>query len=101
MAHPECAFVSGGFRYVDQEGRAFGDPVIPDITTDHYVEMLKCSYIAMHATVMFRREILERVHQFDESLKVCEDFDLYLRIVRCHPVCCHGSIVAERRPTVC
>jgi glycosyltransferase involved in cell wall biosynthesis len=96
-AHPECAFVSGGFQYIGPDGRPQGDPVLPRVDTDHYVEMLKRSYIAMHATVMFRREILERLNGFDASLPVCEDFDLYLRITRRHPVCCHGAIVAEYR----
>jgi glycosyltransferase involved in cell wall biosynthesis/SAM-dependent methyltransferase len=96
-AHPECAFVSGGFRRIDPDGLALGDPVIPRITTAHYVETLKRSYISMHATVMFRREILELVGGFDQSLRVCEDFDIYLRIVRSHPVCCHESVVAEYR----
>jgi SAM-dependent methyltransferase len=59
--------------------------------------MLKRSYISMHASVMFRREILERVNGFDASIRVCEDYDLYLRIARGHPVCCHGSVVAEYR----
>jgi len=96
-AHPTCAFVSGGFRFMGADDRAQGAPVIPQIDTDQYVEMLRCSYISMHATVMFRREILTLVNGFDPSLIVCEDFDLYLRIVRQHPVCCHGSIVAEYR----
>jgi glycosyltransferase involved in cell wall biosynthesis/SAM-dependent methyltransferase len=96
-AHPECAFVSGGFRRIHADGSAFGDSDIPHINKDHYVETLKRSYISMHATVMFRREILERVNGFDTSLRVCEDFDLYLRIVRNHPVYCHDSVVAEYR----
>jgi glycosyltransferase involved in cell wall biosynthesis/SAM-dependent methyltransferase len=96
-AHPECAFVSGGFRHIREDGRPLGEPVIPSISTDHYVEMLTCSYIAMHATVLFRREILDQVHGYDARLRACEDFDLYLRIVREHPVCCHGAVVAEYR----
>ena len=96
-AHPECVFVSGGFRHIDAGGQVLGDPVVPSISSNHYVEMLTRSYIAMHATVLFRREILERVHGYDARLRACEDFDLYLRIVREHPVCCHGTIVAEYR----
>jgi glycosyltransferase involved in cell wall biosynthesis len=96
-AHPECAFVSGGYLPVRADGSSPGDPFIPRIGKDHYAETLKRSYISMHATVMFRREILEQVNGFDTSLRVCEDFDLYLRIARTHPVCCHSSVVAEYR----
>lgn len=97
MTHPDSAFVSGGFHFVDQEGRVFGEPVIPSITTDHAVEMLKRNYIGMIATVMFRRDVLASIHAFNASLKVCEDLDLYLRIIRHYPVRCYGSIVAEYR----
>ena len=96
-AHPECAFVSGGFRRIGADGLALGDPVIPHIGTDHYVETLKGNYISTPATVMFRREILKLVNGFDASLRVAEDFDIYMRIVRNHPVRCHGSVVAEYR----
>jgi glycosyltransferase involved in cell wall biosynthesis/SAM-dependent methyltransferase len=96
-AHPECAFVSGGFRRIGPDGSALGDPVIPCVMRDHYAEMLKRSYISMHATVMFRREALERVNGFDASLRRCEDFDVYLRIARQHSVCCHAGVVGEYR----
>jgi glycosyltransferase involved in cell wall biosynthesis/SAM-dependent methyltransferase len=96
-AHPECAFVSGGFLRIGLDGVVLGEPVIPQITRDHYLELLRRSYISMHATVMFRREILEAVNGFDESLRVCEDFDLYLRLARSYPVCCHDAVIAEYR----
>ena len=34
------------------------------------------------SAVMMRRELFERVRGFDESLPVCEDYDLWLRIAR-------------------
>ena len=34
------------------------------------------------SAVMMRRELFERVGGFDESLPVCEDYDLWLRIVK-------------------
>ena len=58
---------------------------------------LKGNYIAMHATVMYRCSVLEWADGFDTSLDACEDYDLYLRISRNHPVCCHRTIVAEYR----
>jgi GT2 family glycosyltransferase len=51
----------------------------------------------MHATVMYRREVLQEAGGFDENLAACEDYDLYLRIARNHPVRCHGNIVAAYR----
>ena len=38
------------------------------------------------STVMLRRELLERHGMFDDSLPVCEDYDLWLRLTAYHPV---------------
>ena len=38
------------------------------------------------SSVMIRREILEAVGVFDESLPVCEDYDLWLRISAYYPI---------------
>jgi glycosyltransferase involved in cell wall biosynthesis len=38
------------------------------------------------SAVMLRRELFERAGGFDESLPVCEDYDLWLRIARDTPV---------------
>tara|TARA_B100000945_G_scaffold317419_1_gene320264 strand:- start:1223 stop:2053 length:831 start_codon:yes stop_codon:yes gene_type:complete len=38
------------------------------------------------STVMLRRELLERHGMFDETLPVCEDYDLWLRLTAYHPV---------------
>lgn len=38
------------------------------------------------SAVMLRRGILDEVGLFDESLPVCEDYDLWLRIACCHPI---------------
>jgi hypothetical protein len=34
---------------------------------------------------------------FNPTLRVAEDYDLYLRIARALPICCHAAIVAEYR----
>ena len=38
------------------------------------------------STVMLHRELLERHGMFDDSLPVCEDYDLWLRLTAFHPV---------------
>ena len=59
--------------------------------------MLRFNYIGMLATVMYRRSVLEVVKGFDTSVAACEDYDLYLRITRLHPIIWHGNVVAEYR----
>jgi hypothetical protein len=62
-----------------------------------YQTLLQRNYIGMHATVMYRRQIFEIVGGFATSLKCCEDYDMYLRIVRNHSVRRHDRIIAEYR----
>ena len=59
--------------------------------------LLRRNYIGMHATVMYRRSVLESIGSFDTSLRACEDYELYLRIARTAPVYCHDRITAEYR----
>lgn len=96
-AHPECAFVSGHFRYIAGDGSplATKKQTCPD--RDHYLEMLRGNYLGMHGTYMYRRDVLESVGGFDTSLRFCEDSDLHLRIGRKFPVYCHDKVVAEWR----
>jgi glycosyltransferase involved in cell wall biosynthesis len=92
-----CAFVSGHFRYISTDGRFLSEYPQTHVERDHYEALLRGNYIGMHATVMYRRGALEAAGGFNESLAACEDYDLYLRLARNYPLCCHSSVVAEYR----
>src|SRR3990167_5883349 len=51
----------------------------------------------MHASVMYRRDLLEYFGGFDTSLNACEDYDLYLRITKEYPICFYDDVAAEYR----
>jgi glycosyltransferase involved in cell wall biosynthesis len=94
---PRCAFVSG--RYVRITGA--GEPKISQYRShparDHYLALLRRNYVGMHATVMYRRTPIVDSGGFDVTLAACEDYDIYLRIAREHPVATHEEPVAEYR----
>ena len=97
-AHPECAFVSGRYTEIAADGSPLPTQDQPCPDKEHYLEMLRCPcYIGMPAVVMYQRSVFESVGGFDDSYRVCEDFDLYLRITRDFPVCSHGKVIAEYR----
>ncbi|MDB5407863.1 MAG: glycosyl transferase family 2 [Rhodospirillales bacterium] len=96
-AHPECAFVSGGHRYVDDEGAPLGAAVLPAHEVGSYAELLRRNYIEMHATVLYRRQAFAAAGGFDTTLPACEDYDLYLRLARSATIRHHRSIVAHYR----
>ena len=93
--HPEAAFVSGAHDKVNNEGKVI-EEVMEDVTKDHYLHLLQGNYIGMHAAVMYKKSILERF-KFDSALKVCEDYDLYLRVAREFPVVHHTQKIATYR----
>ena len=96
-ANPECAFVSGHYRLINADGEPQQTNPQPHVDAEHYMALLQNNYITVPASVMYRREIFQTVGDFDTSLKSSEDYDLYLRISRAHPVYCHGQLVAEYR----
>ena len=93
--HPECGFVFGRFRRLTLDGIAIAPQ--PVINGEHYLALLQRNYIVMHATVTYRRDVIENVGGFNASLLACEDYDLYLRIARLFPVAQHDEIVADYR----
>lgn len=95
--HPECAFVSGHHRYIKGDGSLLNEYPQEWIDPDPYLALLKDNYIGMCATVMYKREVFEKVGNFKTSLKSCEDYDLYLRIACQFPVARHSQMVAEYR----
>ncbi|SRR6266446_3527033 len=97
VMHPDAAFVSGHYVDIDASGLRIPRRHQPCATSNHYEELLRSNYIGMHATVLYRREALERLGGFDPSLAAGEDYDLYLRVARQAPIVCHHELVAEYR----
>ncbi|MBC3539275.1 glycosyltransferase [Rufibacter sp. H-1] len=93
--NPKLAFVSGAHDKVfEQEG--ITQEEIWEVPCAHYQHLLQGNYIGMHATVMYRRWVFEEV-RYDPALRSCEDYDLYLRIARKHPVAHHTQKIAAYR----
>ncbi len=95
--HPQCAMTVGDHLFVSEDGSHLADSRKKCILKSHYEALLKSNFIEMISSVLFRRSVLEEVGGFDTRLRVAEDYDLYLRIARDHPICCHPAVVAEYR----
>jgi glycosyltransferase involved in cell wall biosynthesis len=91
------SFTSGDFELVLPDGRRAGRSPQPQRVSDHYTAMLRRNYISMHAAVLYGRAVLEETAGFDSRLSALEDYDLYLRVTRTHPVACHDRVVAQYR----
>lgn len=95
-SYPDSGFVFGGYRNVYDDGST-----LPHnrsrVTEEYYWHFLQGNFVGMHATVMYPREVLERVGGFNTELLACEDYELYLRIARYWQVVQHNALIAEYR----
>ncbi|HUQ96869.1 MAG TPA: glycosyltransferase [Chitinophagaceae bacterium] len=91
----EAAFASGGHKKVTTAGTILEEENWA-VEKDHYRHLLEGNYIGMHGTVLYRAWAFEKV-QYDTSLKACEDYDVYLKLARLHPVLHHTKTIAAYR----
>ena len=93
---PDSGLVYGGHLYIDRDGNKTGERFEPPGESP-YLHLLRRNFIGMHGTVMYRRDLLEATGGFDERLRRCEDYDVYLRMVRQHPIAAYPDLVAAYR----
>jgi glycosyltransferase involved in cell wall biosynthesis len=91
------AFVCGAYRNIFDDGSPAPTDPQQHVSNRHYLRLLQGNFIGMHAVVLYRRELLDASGGFDESLRACEDYELYLRLSRRWPMVQHAELVAEYR----
>ncbi len=91
---PGAAFSYGAYElvYATGERRAAQFLAVPRTA---FAQFLNTNPIGMHGTVLYRRAPLEATGGFRVELPACEDYDIYLRLARDHPILCRGEILAE------
>jgi glycosyltransferase involved in cell wall biosynthesis len=94
---PGSAFVCGAYRNIFDDGSHAPTNPQQRVSRGHYRRLLEGNFIGMHAGVLYRRELLDAAGGFDESLRACEDYELYLRMSRRWPIAQHAELVAEYR----
>jgi glycosyltransferase involved in cell wall biosynthesis len=96
-AHPECALVYGRYVNINADASFLTPGADPRPQSEPYLELLRRNFIGTTAAAMFRRSVFSSVRGFSTELAACEDYDLYFRIVREFPICCHDTVVSEYR----
>jgi len=89
-ANPQAGFVYGGFEVVSRGSR---ETELQRV--ESHRDLIRTNWIGMLGAVMFDRRKLVGCGGFDETLEMCEDWDLFLRLSREHPFASHANIVAE------
>ena len=95
LPNENLAFVSGSYKYVDINKNENQFKSV-QIVGNHYHRLLITNYIGMHATVLYRKSIIEKYY-FNTTLKCAEDYDVYLRITSDYNVVHHTKFIAAYR----
>jgi glycosyltransferase involved in cell wall biosynthesis len=107
IKHAEMALVHSDMALMTQQGGLlpkyrnldrsdflnFKAPVIVGFV---FGDLFICNYIQI-LTVVVRRSVLDQIGLFNESLSAAEDYELWLRIARRHPIGYCRTIVAKYR----
>jgi glycosyltransferase involved in cell wall biosynthesis len=91
------AFAFGGFRRINLDGKPIGAPQSMNYRKNHYQTLLQSNHVGMVANVILNSCLARQAGGFNPELSACEDYDLFLRLAREHPVTSHQNIVAEYR----
>lgn len=99
-ARSEAALVCGSYRVISASGEpipsGYPPPSPPD--DDHYRALLATDYyIVCPGQAMFRRSAFTSAGGFDRSFPGSDDWELYLRIARAHPIYVHSIPIVEYR----
>ncbi len=84
---PKLGLVYCGYRVMDRSGKPIPSPsrflINPRLRGEIFDDLLSANRISgSGSAVLIRRQCLEVVGGFDESLPTCEDWDMWLRLAR-------------------
>jgi glycosyltransferase involved in cell wall biosynthesis len=96
--HPGSAWAAGRFHYIDADGRRTpGRESLHFESGDIYGRMIHECLISCPSTVLVRTEVVRTLGLFNASMRLSEDYDLWLRIARDHPIAATPAAVANYR----
>lgn len=95
--HPEVAVSFSLVRTFGDQDRIWETPLPHEQPVDAFWPSLDAC-VAQTSGVIARREMVLAAGGYDESLRYCEDYDVYLRLAERHPfLCTHTVTVRYRR----
>jgi glycosyltransferase involved in cell wall biosynthesis len=96
--HKTVVLLGTAYRRIDEDGRATGDRPVPQDANSIRWRLLFMNVFS-HSTVMFRRSVLSEVGLYDESFRYAQDYELWSRIARRHPVAALPDVLVSYRET--
>lgn len=83
--HPEAALAYSWTNCIDESGKFLRPGGHKTVNGNVYSHILVNNFIESGSNVLIRRNVLEEVGLFDESLRAAEDRDLWIRLAARYP----------------
>ncbi|MFZ2629004.1 MAG: glycosyltransferase family 2 protein [Rugosibacter sp.] len=93
---PECGFSYTWLLCVDDEGRESAS-VSTAYEGDCRRRILVSNFVGSFSNVVIRRDLLELVGCLDETMRSCQDWDLFIRLLRLTRVHCQRDYLVHYR----
>jgi glycosyltransferase involved in cell wall biosynthesis len=84
-AHPEAAVAYSWTNWVDEKGQFWRRGTYISASGDVQAKLLLIDFIGSGSNPLIRRQALEKVGNFDESLVGGQDWDMWLRLAAYYP----------------
>ena len=78
----EIGAVYSGFQYIDIKGNHKGRQHIPKSEGYIYDDLLTKNCVGSASTILIKKECLDQVELFDETLPSCQDWDMWIKIAK-------------------
>jgi glycosyltransferase involved in cell wall biosynthesis len=94
---PAAALSFGAQRFIDEHNREIRPPHNCRPRNNYFLMLLEGNPIGTPGAAMIRREAFIEAGRFDESVRIVEDYPLYLRLARKHPIAQSPACVIDYR----
>lgn len=83
--HKKTGLIYTGLKYIDESGRILGTK-IHHAKGDIYEHLFYGNTVCAPSSCMVKKSVFDRIGLFNESLKSCEDYEMWLRIAKEYPI---------------
>lgn len=99
QAQPALGLLATNFKYVDADKHTVSDPAKPHgyQVKDFIGDILDIAFPMATSTMMMRRTVFDTAGLFDDTLRLAEDLDMWIRIGLAYPVAYLDQVLASVR----
>lgn len=93
----QIGLVYTGRKVIDSQSGQVLSKIVPDKEGNVYEQLLERDFIGTCSSVMVKKEALENIKGFDETLPARQDWDCWLRIARNYKVACIREVLVIQK----